>query len=268
MGRHTSNLLRYAPRSAGRPLIGIIDPHMPALEGPMRALFDQVVPNALAAALRHPACFVSPSPMTHDPLFVARKLDDRQPLKAGVIYDFIPYDFSERYLAHPPARHAYHTCLRWLLRYDLFMLIAHASAAQLYSLLGIADERVIVAGAALEVAFEPQEPPGVEILPRHVLVIRGGDSCKNVECAIRAHAVAPLAQATAIPLVITGHYDTGHVAAFRALCATLKRRWRAIRPGQRDPMASLAGATKRHLRQPVVAHGRAATGPRFQETFS
>jgi glycosyltransferase involved in cell wall biosynthesis len=219
VGRHTVNLLRQAPRRHVQNLRGIVDPLMPPLAPEMAALFDSTHPNAQAAALRDPACFVSPSPMTHDPLFAARMLQNAGALKAAVVYDFIPYEFPERYLTQTKARFDYVVCLKWLRHYDLFLPISHASAAPLRTLLGIADDRIMVAGAALDPAFETAGPRSAR--STHVLVIGGGDPRKNVECAIRAHATSAAAQSRRTPLVITGNYTPEQGTAFARIATDL-----------------------------------------------
>ena len=105
VGRHTVNLLRHAPRQAERPIVGLFDPLMPDLAPSLRELFDVIRPNAQFHEMHRAACFVSPSPMMHDRLFAARLLHDPRPLKAAVVYDFIPYDFPERYLTLSKQRH-------------------------------------------------------------------------------------------------------------------------------------------------------------------
>ena len=221
VGRHTSNLLRHAPRDADRRLIGLIDPQMPTMDRDLRDLFDTVRPNSQFHEFRQAAAFVSPSPMTHDPLFVARLLDDPRLLRATVIYDFIPYEIPERYLSNPELRHAYYTCLRWLSRYDLFLPISQASAAPLRTLLGIAENRIHVAGAALDEVFETLPDATRRGLAKHVLVVGGGDPRKNVECAVRAHAVSRSLQQARTPLVITANYSPERMAEFRDLANAL-----------------------------------------------
>jgi len=225
VGRHTANLLRHAPL---RPLIGLIDPALPPLDRSLAALFDTLRPNAQFRDMLGAACFVSASPMTHDPLFAARMLHDPRKLKAAVIYDFIPFEFPERYLAHPPARHAYITRLRWLARHDLFLPISQASADALRALLKVAEQNMAVTGAALAAVFEaktappdpgpssgPSSGPSLGASRGHVLVIGGDDPRKNVECAIRAHALCAALQAPRTPLIITGAYTPSGVQRLR-----------------------------------------------------
>jgi glycosyltransferase involved in cell wall biosynthesis len=218
VGRHTVNLLRRAPHKPENPLIGVFDPLMPDMAPSVSALFDAVRPNAQFRELHHNSCFVSLSPMTHDSLFVARLLRDPRPLKAAVVYDFIPYEFPKQYLANAPLRHAYYVCLHWLSRYDLFLPISLASAASLRTLLGVVDDRVVVTGAALDAIFEMG---GRSAHPSHVLVIGGDDPRKNVECAIRAHAVSNELQAARVSLVITGNYSPERKDEFRNISESL-----------------------------------------------
>ncbi len=209
VGRHTANLLRHAPL---RPLIGLIDPALPPLDPSLAALFDRLRPNAQFRDMLDAACFISASPMTHDPLFAARMLHDARKLKAAVIYDFIPHECPERYLAHPPARHAYIACLRWLARHDLFLPISQASADVLRRLLNIGEQKIAVTGAALDALFETAHGQASRA---HVLVIGGDDPRKNVECAIRAHAMCAAMQGKRRPLIITGGYAPSRAQALR-----------------------------------------------------
>jgi glycosyltransferase involved in cell wall biosynthesis len=218
VGRHTVNLLRHAPRQAGRPIVGLFDPSMPDIRVSLRELFDVVRPNAQFHDVRHAACFVSPSPMTHDPLFVARLLLDPRLLKTAVIYDFIPYELPHRYLTQSEQRHEYYTCLRWLSRYDLFLPISYASGDLLQTILGIANEHILVTGAALDGFFETPASPANRT---HLLVIGGGDPRKNVECAIRAHALTQSLQTKQIPLIITGRYSPDQQIEFRGIAESL-----------------------------------------------
>lgn len=219
IGRHTLNLLRDAPPRGGSRLVGLVDPALPPLDPAVAALFDAVCPNPHYSACRGLAGLISASPMTHDPIFAAELATDPELLKAAVIYDFIPFDAKARYLAAPAERLAYHACLRWLAGHDLFAPISEASAARLTALLGTPAERIAVTGAALDPVFEPQAGPRPErwAPPAHVLVVGGGDSRKNVECAVRAHAMVAAYQQEWTLLIITGQYDAATLRGFRDL---------------------------------------------------
>jgi len=77
VGRFALALLRHAP--AGLRLVGLVDPALPPLFDEARPLFDAIFTSAYAfeQASRSSSdrvCFISLSPMTHDPLFGARLL--------------------------------------------------------------------------------------------------------------------------------------------------------------------------------------------------
>src|SRR5262249_21399668 len=131
VGRHALALLRHAP--AHLRLVGLIDPGLPMLSPEAHDTVEVVSTNAYAAGFAEtqhsaPACFVMMSPMTHDPLFVARLLSNPTLLRASVVYDFIPRRHPERYLPGPTQRLSYATALRWLARCDVFVPISHSTA--------------------------------------------------------------------------------------------------------------------------------------------
>jgi glycosyltransferase involved in cell wall biosynthesis len=223
IGRHAAALLEGARESPGLAhgarLIALHDPALPPMALKWHALFDDHRDTAYALTLsERPAWFVELSPMTHDPLFVARLLD-RAALTAAVVYDFIPFDAPERYLADAGTRIDYHTALAWLARYTLFAPISHASAGRLRELVSATRRDVVVTGAPLAPVFEAPAGRAVGTARAHVLVAGGGDARKNVECAVRAHAACPPLQANAVPLVITGSYPPSQLAAMQAVAA-------------------------------------------------
>lgn len=213
IGRHSTALLEGARDQAGvGRLIALHDPALPPLSGRTRAVFDMLRPTAATFTLDRPVWFVELSPMTHDPLFVARLLQHAAPLTAAVVYDFIPFDERAQYLSDPATRLDYHVALAWLARYDLFAPISRASGTRLRELIPAAETDVVVTGAPLDPLFEGFAGGAA---PRHVLVVGGGDARKNVECAIRAHAACAAMQAARLRLVITGGYAAEQVARFR-----------------------------------------------------
>ena len=237
IGRHSSALLDHArAHLPGTRLLGIADPRLPALPARVRDLLDGVRTTSYTGALRGPCCHVQLSPMTHDPLFVARLLHHPAIPSATAIYDFIPLEEPDRYLPSQEARLEYHVSLRWLARHQLFLPISAAAAGGLRRLLGAPDSRIVVTGAPLAPAFE-QLRPGT---PRHVLVVAGADPRKNPECAVRAHARSRAMQDGRIPLVITGAYDAGWLDAQRAEAAALGGDGDLVRtPGHLDEAALL-----------------------------
>jgi hypothetical protein len=144
--------------------------------------------------------------MTHEPSAVARLVGNPGILAAAVVYDFIPYEMPQRYLADSLSRIRYMTNLKWLSHYQLFFAISHATGTKLRELLGTAVERIGVTGCALSPIFEPP-PEGIET--RHILVVGGGDQRKNVDCAVRAHAHCSTTQSRGIPLLLLGYRISG-----------------------------------------------------------
>ena len=222
IGRHASNLVRHARIVGGRlqraRLVGLTDPRLPALPDTTTALLDAVRTTAYTGEMTRPVCCIQLSPMTHDPLFTARLLHDDRVFRAAVIYDFIPYDYPDRYLVSVPSRLDYHVALRWLARSDLYLPISRGVGGRLREILGVAQADVVTTGAPLKDEFESANttPPSRR---SHVLVIGGGDRRKNAECAVRAHAVTQLQNAQ-IPLVITGEYPPDSILRLKQLAAS------------------------------------------------
>ena len=218
IGRHSRALLAQARAAMpGVRLVGLTDMALPPLPEPERAMVDAVRFSAYTGALAGPCCFVQLSPMTHDPLFVARLLHHPGIPSATVVYDFIPLEEPERYFAAPGTRLDYHVALRWLARYELFLPISYDAAAGLGARLGVPGSRIVVTGAPLAAAFDTLAPGPA----RHVLVVGGSDPRKNPEVVIRAHARAKALQAALVPLVVTGDYPAAWLDEQRAAAAAL-----------------------------------------------
>ena len=204
IGRHALALLQHARDTqaiAACRLIGLIDPTLPSLIEPARALLDAV--QSTARTNTRPAAFIQLSPMTHDPFFVAHLLTDPGIPSAAVIYDFIPLDEPSRYLPSSSNRIDYHIALRWLARYDRFLPISADAAHRLQALLQTAPAEVIITGAPLTPGFEQ---PRSNSIRRHILVVGGGDPRKNPEFALQAHR----ASRSTLPIVVTGSYPPNH----------------------------------------------------------
>jgi glycosyltransferase involved in cell wall biosynthesis len=222
VGRHAITLLRHAPRGAGVRRIGLIDPTLPQpLDDALNEL-DIVHPNATAAMANGVSCFIGLSPMTHDALFFARFLTNGGHTNVAVVYDFIPHQYCERYLAHPAVRIDYRIALAWLGRFDLFAPISRAVADELSQILHTPEEAINVTGAPLDEAFEPASMVGLvrSDANAHVLVVGGADPRKNVECAIRAHASSRKLQRAGVKLVIGGNYRSADLGRFVEIAST------------------------------------------------
>src|SRR5262245_18848809 len=103
IGRHVLSLLNQGRRLDHIRMEGLIDPVLPPLLTEARDAVCSLHTNAYAAGLtksnkRRPRCFISASPMTHDPLFVGRLLSKAEFLRVSIVYDFIPRHEPERYL--------------------------------------------------------------------------------------------------------------------------------------------------------------------------
>lgn len=239
IGRHAAALLRYARNepvvAAGR-LIGLWDDTMPALPDNVRALLDEVRGTAYTGAMTRPTCFVSLSPMTHDPLFAARLLHHPAVFAAAAVYDFIPLDDPDRYLPGGAARVDYHVSLRWLARHDLFLPISRDAAGRLGTLLSVRPHEWVVTGAPLDARFAAAGPG----TPRHVLAPGGGDPRKNPEAVVRAHARARGLQAAGVPLLVTGGYGADWLEAQRRTAEALGGRAELVEAPGRVGDADLA----------------------------
>lgn len=216
VGRHTLALLQGAPRQTN--LIALCDPALPPLIDEAYVLFSDVVFNAAAAPPHE--CFVELSPMTHDPLFVARILQANKRRKATVVYDFIPQRKPEFYLANRLSRLEYSLCLHWLSHYDLFLPISQAAAADLTEIVGIEGNRIHVTGAPVAPIFGSASDDRTRP-PRHLLVVAGPDPRKNPELAIRAHALSARLQQKRVPLLIGGNYSLDILGHFQSVAAEL-----------------------------------------------
>ena len=263
VGRHVLGMLRLAPRNWH--LIGLTDRALPAVSPEARETLDAVATSAYAAttsgASQYPAaCFISSSPMTHDPLFAGRLLSDPVLLRAAIVYDFIPRRLPERYMPHPADRVRYAVGLRWLARCDLFTPIWYSAARDLATMLRVPASGIVVTGCALDPAFETI-PAAARGLPRrHLLVVGGGDPRKNPEVVIRAHARSSVMQQGAgIPLVIAGSYSEDHARAFHTVAANA---------GGRPELVEVPGRVPEEALMELHAQALVMICPSYDEGFS
>jgi len=225
IGRHAQSLLRNIPSRSNSRIVGIIDPEYPSLASSISSLFDSILPSAYAASVDSKAvnpanCYLSLSPMNHDPLAHARLLSTKELLKVSIIFDFIPWRNPDRHLPQTADRIAYVTALRWLTRYDLFAPISQSVGKDLQSIVNVDSANVNVTGCPVDVAFESLRHPKRKG-PKHILVIAGGDPRKNPEVVVRAHARTRLIQEQRISLVITGSYGNEEIGWFRELARSV-----------------------------------------------
>lgn len=218
VGRHSANLVKLARRfvAPDSRLIALVDPLEEALSARHAALFDAMRSTAYSGALNRRTWFVELSALSHDPLFVASLVNHPEIFTSAVVYDFIPDDFPDRYLADPNNRLKYALAKFWLSKYDAFFPISQVSARRLSELIGPPPDRITVTGASMNPAFEKSIHSDAAAV-RHVLCIGGNDPRKNVECVIRAHAMSGSLQHREVPLLITGAYPSTLEASFQAL---------------------------------------------------
>lgn len=217
IGQHVRVLLRSRQRHGGSGLLltAVLDRDLPPLDREDSGLFDE---RRTTAYLRGgEACaFLSPSPMTHSPLPMARLLMRPDVRCAAIVYDFIPHDEPQRYLASETARLGYATCLAWLRRFDHFMPISRYTSQRLQDLLDVQAQRCTVTGVSVRESLLPNgtgdQPPG-----DYVLVVGGGDPRKNPEVAISAHAGSARLAAAGVRLVIAGGYAEPLQQSLRAV---------------------------------------------------
>ena len=158
-------------------------PTLPPLDVATRALFEQVRPNAHFAELNQAVCFISPSPMTHNPLPVARLAGSPGVIAAAIVHDFIPHEMPQCYLPDPRSRIDYANCLTWLSRYQLFLTNSDADSRQAtraswYHSRSCLRHRLRSVG---DIRLTSPE----EASMRHILMIGGSDSRKNADCLVR-----------------------------------------------------------------------------------
>lgn len=218
IGQHAESLLRGRGAGGRAPrLIGLLDPALPTLAPRVAALFGTLRWTAYAEP-PDGGWFVSLSPMTHDPLRVARLLTRPGRRHVAVIYDFIPHEMPDTYLRGQADRLDYYARLAWLGAYGTFLPISQATAAQLRSLVpGAAQASCVVTGVAVRASLLPQPDETPARPPRHLLAVAGPDPRKNVEAPIIAHAASAALRAAGLPLLVAGGYPPQQQAPLRAL---------------------------------------------------
>ena len=223
IGRLVGNLLRSARKFLSRPdafnIIGLIDDNLPPLEERFSSFVDEVRPVGYIGGLGRGDWFVEMSPMTHDPLFVARITDTKDIFKASIVYDFIPMLMPDKYLPTPVSRINYNLGLFWLGCYDHFFPISQYAARELTRILGIDASRISVTAPPIEDAFFHAGREAQPASADYVLVAGGGDVRKNVEIGLRAHAKSSAAQAKRTRLVVTGNYPEAWRASLQQIYA-------------------------------------------------
>lgn len=219
VGLHTATVLadlRAHLPDAG-PVTAILDPDLPPLDGDRVSLFDAQCFAAMAPPDGETACFLQPSPMTHDQDVLAPLLKLARVYSAAVVYDFIPLEDPERYLSDVATRRAYASALVSLRGYQRYLSISEHTATIGEQRVGLRRRDVTVTGVAVRDAFWAAAPPRATE-GRYFFSVGGDDPRKNVECAVRAHAaVSRSAPETA--LWILGRYSERSLRRLRQMYA-------------------------------------------------
>ena len=218
IGHHAAVLLagasRFMPSEGRARLVAGIDRALPPLGAEHRALFD--VERPLYTPLARGTIFLQPSPMTHSPGKIERIFTAPGVRTVAIVYDFIPLDHPDRYLADPTARREYLECLGALSDYQRFVSISEYSDRRLREVLGVSPLQCAVSGVAVRDSVISRayggEPPA-----NYCLAVLGGDPRKNAELAIVAHARSGWLRDAGVGLKIVGHYAPETQAALQDL---------------------------------------------------
>lgn len=195
VGFHSSTLLKAGRQflPPGIRWIGLISEDLPQLPNEYSNLVNETSTVWVPERDNRTTLFVQLSPMTHDGAQAKSFLSNKQVHSVAVVYDFIPLDVPERYLADAGARGAYLSGLSWLGQYDQFSGISEYTAKRQNEVLGTPDHCMNVSGVALRQEFENiLDMPPVSRVERlkapYFLFVGGGDPRKNVDVVLQAHA--------------------------------------------------------------------------------
>jgi glycosyltransferase involved in cell wall biosynthesis len=217
VGHHAATMLgqaRVAFRELGGvTLIGQVDPVMPALNQEHADLFDDI--SATPSRVTQADWFLSLSPMTHSPVRMAPLFLGGVRRHAAIAYDFIPLEEPQRYLPDPAVKREYMTALRWLGHHDLLICISQFTASRCHEVLGMQGKTCVSGVAVRPELVGPKESPADAM--KHFLVVGGGDTRKNAECAVVAHARSELFATQRIPLIVVGGYPPAMADGLRRL---------------------------------------------------
>jgi len=205
-------------------LIGLIDPLLPSLDECFECLVDETSSVFAPIDANSVSAFVEMSPMTHDPSLAARLMRSDKIFKAAIVYDFIPLDVPQRYLATAMAQDEYAAQLGWLQSYNHYFPISEYTSIRLQELLPIPRSSIDVTGVALRRPFEQlmedsqvvKPPVNMKIPKEYVLCVAGGDPRKNVEVLIKAHGRLRK-KLPNLHLIIVGNYGGEQISALETL---------------------------------------------------
>lgn len=193
VGLHAAFALRalFEERTAGEKVLLLLDPDGREIAADVRRCCDGVIFSAAALDLRRVAKFVSLSPMTASIAPLAPFLLQPGIHKTALIYDFIPLRFPEFYLVRPHISVEYRARLCALQRYDTFLPISRATAAELGRIFPkLNSARVRFTGVVNPLELDIDGPVEADTLPSgHILAPTGGDPRKNLLAVIAAEGL-------------------------------------------------------------------------------
>ena len=220
VGYHTAVLLsaakEYLPRDSQ--LVGLTTPTIGELHSSFIKLFDSIETVFASPRPFGPSAFIQMSPMTHDPTQAARLIGRPSVFSATVVYDFIPFDMPDRYLADSKSAEDYAVQLGWLQSYDHFFPISEYSGKRLVEICSISKDRLNTTGVALRPEFETKMKCGSSLSPvclntklpkDYVICVAGADKRKNVELLLESHAKLP--EDVDLHLIVVGSYGESQI---------------------------------------------------------
>ncbi|MBA3669038.1 MAG: glycosyltransferase [Sphingomonas sp.] len=218
VGQHVASVLSgaldFSPTGPALELVACVDRSMPPLEDQHRLLFRGE--QAIGAPMAPGSILLQSSPMTHPQHALRNALADPTIRSVAIVYDFIPLEFPNNYLADATIRKEYLNNLAILSDYDRFISISEFTSRELQGTLGILPRVCHVSGVAVRdsvIRYSGSHPTNA----RYCLVIGGGDKRKNVELPICAHASSTRLNSLKVELKIVGNYSEDAIDSLRAL---------------------------------------------------
>jgi glycosyltransferase involved in cell wall biosynthesis len=215
IGSHAAFVLRWLRgcRVASGGIVGLVDPKLGPLSAENAALCDEFRPAFVCNRIDEPSMFLSLSPLTHNSLVQSQLLHRPHILPIAVVYDFIPMEFPDFYLANRDALAAYTAAFKWLDAFSAFLPISEHCGAEVVRRLGISADRASVTGVALREAFsrrlDSRAPPLARpdgVAAQTIFFVGGPDPRKNLETVVAAYSMLATHGQPELQLVVGGGY--------------------------------------------------------------
>ena len=197
--------IRHREWPGARPrLVGLVDQAAEPLREPHRLLFDEVTTGRHRAG-RRTRCFISSTPMAHDPVWALPILLDPRILKVAAVNELVSVERQAGPLSDLERRADHLTCFAWLGRYDLFAVSSQSVRVELEQLRGIDPSRIVIAGRAIRSGFglRPADIPIPFPKRRHVVVTVDDGEREDLEGVLTAHA--RVGTRHQLPVIMVGH---------------------------------------------------------------